>query len=242
MLTLKLLFFLLIAVAVNILFGEAFVLPSSSSSSSSSSSCSPRVQQQQQQQRSTYPIIALQNSISSDNNNINSNNSAETPNDNNNDTNNKQGNGNNKEHHYYSGGEENEILPGPDDTTEEHIRSLFSLFNNALATGSPKLVAKRYSKDAVLLPSSNGDALMTEREIEEFYEDYLPTKPQKRIVDGRIRIGHGWAEDAGICEISIQDLATGMARKVKARYVSLIAGFWLRFFCCFLFLFLNSFP
>jgi hypothetical protein len=228
MLTLKLLFFLLIAITISILFGEAFVLPSSSSSSSSS--CSPRVQQQQ---RSTHPIIALQNSISSDNNNnINSNNSAETPNDNSSKDADKQG-GSNKEHHYYSGGEENEILPGPDDTTEENIRSLFTLFNNALATGSPKLVAKRYSKDAVLLPSSNGDALMTEREIEEFYEDYLPTKPRKRILDGRIRIGHGWAEDAGVCEISIQDLATGMARKVKARYVSSIAGVWL----CFVFVF-----
>jgi uncharacterized protein (TIGR02246 family) len=49
--------------------------------------------------------------------------------------------------------------------------------------------------------------------IEGFYEKYLLEHPQKRIVDGRIRIGHGWAEDAGVCEI-----LTSGGKCTKARY------------------------
>lgn len=107
-----------------------------------------------------------------------------------------------------------EDLPGPEDTTEEKIRSLFVLFNNALATRNPKLVTKRYAKDAVLLPGSSGDALMDAPAIERFYESYLLENPRKRILEGRIRIGHGWAEDAGICEITTARNSNG----IKARY------------------------
>jgi uncharacterized protein (TIGR02246 family) len=110
-----------------------------------------------------------------------------------------------------------DYVPGPHDTTEENIRSLFSLFNNALATGSPKIVAKRYANDAVLLPSTNEEPRMDAASILEFYEDYLTQKPHKQVLDGKIKIGHGWAEDAGICEISLQGPA-GVVRKIKARY------------------------
>lgn len=37
--------------------------------------------------------------------------------------------------------------------TEDEVRDLFQLWNNALATEDPDAVAKRYSKDAVLLPT-----------------------------------------------------------------------------------------
>jgi uncharacterized protein (TIGR02246 family) len=82
----------------------------------------------------------------------------------------------------------------------------------------PKIVAKRYARDSVLLPSTNGDPVMNAEAIEEFYAEYLLQKPQKRILEGRVRVGYGWSEDSGICEISLQDPVTGMARKVKARY------------------------
>ena len=36
--------------------------------------------------------------------------------------------------------------------TEDEVRSLFSLWNNALATLDPVKVAKRYAKQGVLLP------------------------------------------------------------------------------------------
>lgn len=37
--------------------------------------------------------------------------------------------------------------------SKDEVRGLFSLWNNALATGNSALVAKRYAKDAVLLPT-----------------------------------------------------------------------------------------
>jgi hypothetical protein len=107
----------------------------------------------------------------------------------------------------------NECLPGPDDTTDEKIRSVFVLFNSALATRNAKIVAKRYAKDAVLLPSANGEALMDAQAIEQFYEQYLLEHPQQRMLEGRVRVGNGWAEDAGVCEIS-----TRGGRVIKGRY------------------------
>jgi len=107
----------------------------------------------------------------------------------------------------------NENMPGPDDATDEKVRSVFVLYNNALATRNAKIVAKRYAKDAVLLPSANGEALMDPQAIEQFYEQYLQEQPQQRMLEGRVRVGNGWAEDAGVCEIS-----TKGGRVIKGRY------------------------
>jgi len=106
-----------------------------------------------------------------------------------------------------------EDLPGPEDTTEDKIRSLSVLYNYALATGNPKLVVKRYAKDAVLIPDANSEPLMDTQAIERYYETYLPQQPHKRIVSGRVRVGLGWAEDVGVCEIS-----TSNQPSVKAPY------------------------
>jgi hypothetical protein len=82
----------------------------------------------------------------------------------------------------------------------------------------PKIVAKRYAQDAVLSPSSSVGPIMDAKGIEEYYASYLLQNPQKRILNGRIRIGHGWSEDAGICEITFRDPVLGTTRTVKARY------------------------
>ncbi|KAL3914246.1 MAG: hypothetical protein SGARI_000227, partial [Bacillariaceae sp.] len=42
--------------------------------------------------------------------------------------------------------------------------------------------------------------------------------PQKRVLESSIRVGFGWAEDVGLCEITLRDPVSGMARKIKARY------------------------
>ena len=39
---------------------------------------------------------------------------------------------------------------------ENQVRNLFNLWNDALATKDPKVVASRYTKDAVLLPTVSG--------------------------------------------------------------------------------------
>lgn len=108
-----------------------------------------------------------------------------------------------------------EDLPGPDTVTEESIRSLFYLWNNALATGESRLVAKRYAKDAVLLPAASDEPHMDNDSIKQYYDEFLKKMPQKEVIQGRIRIGHGWAEDAGICEISLKGEEN---KKIRARY------------------------
>jgi uncharacterized protein (TIGR02246 family) len=85
-------------------------------------------------------------------------------------------------------------------------------------SGVPKIVAKRYAKDAVLLPSSNGDPILNLDGIEAFYSEYLKQKPQKRVLEGSIRFGFDWAEDVGVCEICLRDPVSGTVRKIKARY------------------------
>lgn len=39
---------------------------------------------------------------------------------------------------------------------EGEVRALFKLWNDALATGDPAIVANRYAKDAILLPTVSG--------------------------------------------------------------------------------------
>jgi len=104
---------------------------------------------------------------------------------------------------------------GPEDVTEESIRSLFYLWNNALATGESRLVAKRYAKDAVLLPAVSDRPRMDYDSIKQYYDEFLKKQPQKEIIEGRVKIGNGWAEDSGICEIVLR--AEGNAR-IRARY------------------------
>merc|ERR1712176_1135453 len=97
---------------------------------------------------------------------------------------------------------------------EAQIRALFSLWNNALATGDSRIVAKRYAKDAVLLPTVSDTPRTDFAGIKDYFDAFLQKKPQGQILEGNIRIGDGWAQDAGIYEFIMG--ATG--DKVKARY------------------------
>lgn len=104
--------------------------------------------------------------------------------------------------------------PETTDISEEEVRSFFSLWNNALATGDSKIVAKRYAEDAVLLPTVS-DVPRTDYDgIKDYFDAFLQKQPQGEILSGNIKIGKGWAQDAGIYEFTMG--ATG--DKVKGRY------------------------
>lgn len=100
------------------------------------------------------------------------------------------------------------------DVTEDEIRHLFNLWNEALATGEPSLVAKRYSKNAVLLPTVSDEPRMDAKGIEDYFVNFLKNEPQGEIKQGKIHMGDGWANDSGIYEFTFG--TTGA--KVKARY------------------------
>eukprot|EP00957_Ditylum_brightwellii_P203210 15333676-Ditylum_brightwellii.AAC.1 len=100
------------------------------------------------------------------------------------------------------------------DITESEVRSLFSLWNDALATGDSKIVANRYANTAILLPTVSDVPRTDFDSIKDYFDSFLLKKPQGEILEGEIRIGDGWCQDAGIYEFTMG--ATG--DKVKARY------------------------
>jgi uncharacterized protein (TIGR02246 family) len=102
-------------------------------------------------------------------------------------------------------------LPIPSD---DHVRSLFRLWNDALATKDPRIVAKRYAKDAVLLPTLSDEPRMDAERIEAYFQAFLKLQPQGEIVLSKVHAGPGWAQDVGIYDFTMG--ATN--KKVKARY------------------------
>lgn len=101
------------------------------------------------------------------------------------------------------------------DVEEDEIRALFSLWNNALATGDSRIVAKRYAKKSILLPTVSDTPRTDFDSIKAYFDAFLLKKPQGKILEGEIQIlGNGIAQDAGIYEFTMG--ATGDV--VKARY------------------------
>jgi len=85
------------------------------------------------------------------------------------------------------------------DISPEEVRSLFSLWNNALATGDSRLVASRYAtkSGAVLLPTVSDTPRTDFGSIKDYFDAFLKKQPQGEILEGNIRIGNRWAQDAG---------------------------------------------
>ena len=83
------------------------------------------------------------------------------------------------------------------DISKEEVRALFSLWNNALATGDSRLVSSRYAEEAVLLPTVSDTPRTDKAAITDYFDNFLLKQPQGEILDGDIRIGNGWAQDAG---------------------------------------------
>ena len=76
------------------------------------------------------------------------------------------------------------------------------------------VVAKRYSKEAVLLPTVSDTPRTDYDSIKDYFDNFLLSKPQGTIIDSYVTVGDGWAKDVGIYEFTMG--TTG--DKVKARY------------------------
>mmetsp|Transcript_52923 Transcript_52923/g.128362 ORF Transcript_52923/g.128362 Transcript_52923/m.128362 type:complete len:624 (+) Transcript_52923:209-2080(+) len=100
--------------------------------------------------------------------------------------------------------------------TEDEIRGLFSLWNDALATGDSKIVASRYADAAVLLPTVSDTPRTDFDTIKDYFDAFLLQKPQGTILESYVTIGDDgtWAQDAGIYEFTMG--ASG--KVVRARY------------------------
>jgi len=117
--------------------------------------------------------------------------------------------------HHHSSQMPEEIMPKGTSISSQETRSLFDVWNDALATGDPKKVAALYSKDAILLPTVSDKARTTPEAIEDYFANFLKSQPQGVILDGVIVADTpNWAKDAGIYEFTMG--ATGA--KVRGRY------------------------
>lgn len=98
--------------------------------------------------------------------------------------------------------------------TDEECKGLFHLWNDALATLDSEAVAKRYSKDAVLLPTVSDLPRTNKALIKDYFDNFLKRKPQGKILESNTIIGTNWCQDAGIYEFTMGDDGA----VVKARY------------------------
>ena len=87
--------------------------------------------------------------------------------------------------------------------TEDEVRSLFGLWNDALLTLDPKKVADRYAKGGVLLPTVSDVPRTDYAGIEDYFVHFLKLKPKGEILESHVTIGNNWCQDVGIYEVSL---------------------------------------
>lgn len=85
----------------------------------------------------------------------------------------------------------------PEPISKEEVQDLFSLWNDALKTGDPKVVARRYSKQGVLLPTMKDDSRTDFAGIEDYFVHFLKNEPTGEIIESNVMVGHNWAQDVG---------------------------------------------
>jgi len=86
--------------------------------------------------------------------------------------------------------------------TESDVQQLFQLWNAALLTGDSDAVARRYSKDAVLLPTVSDIPRTTYAGIKDYFDHFLLLKPEGKIIESYIDIGQYYCKDVGIYEFT----------------------------------------
>jgi uncharacterized protein (TIGR02246 family) len=114
-------------------------------------------------------------------------------------------------HHHSSAMPESRMTQKID---EAAVRSLFGVWNNALATLDSDAVAMCYAKEAVLLPTVSDTPRTDYNSIKNYFDTFLLRKPQGKIIDSFVTIGEGFAKDVGVYEFTMGDDGS----KVKGRY------------------------
>ena len=100
--------------------------------------------------------------------------------------------------------------------TEDEVKGLFTLWNNALQSGNPKQVTALYAEDAVLLPTISNRIRSNPDAIEAYFVDFLARSPQGRLDQSHIRIFETLAVHSGIYTFSFAD-----GSQVQARFTYL---------------------
>ncbi len=98
------------------------------------------------------------------------------------------------------------------DITEKEVRALFELWNSALATGDSRIVADRYIKKPVLLPTVSDKPRTDFDSVKDYFDAFLKKKPQGKSSLSYI---HDFAK---CCHIHDPNLASHSFLNSKARY------------------------
>lgn len=101
---------------------------------------------------------------------------------------------------FFSSSKKSEAAPS---ISEGEVKSLFSLWNDALATLDPDTVAKRYASKSVLLPTVSDIPRTDYDSIKSYFVDFLQKKPQGVILESNVIKGDDWCMDAGIYEFTM---------------------------------------
>ena len=113
--------------------------------------------------------------------------------------------------------------------SEREIAVLFDLWNAALQTGSPELVASLYAPDGVLLPTVSNRVRTTRAEIVDYFQHFLALQPRGTINQSFIRVmGPDLALHSGIYTFDV--VRDGRPEQVTARFDYLyrrVNGRWL---------------
>jgi uncharacterized protein (TIGR02246 family) len=117
-------------------------------------------------------------------------------------------------HHHSSTMPESGKKAAGEKISDDQVRNLFFLWNDALDTLDSDVVAKRYSQHAVLLPTVSDTPRTDYASIKDYFDNFLKLKPQGKILESHVLSGDNWAKDVGIYEFTMG--ADGS--KVKARY------------------------
>ena len=99
------------------------------------------------------------------------------------------------------------------DKIKSEIISLFTTWNNALATGDPSQVVTLYERDAILLPTVSNKVRHNHSEIEDYFVHFLSKGPQGEIDESNVRIFNKLAINSGIYTFTFND-----GSSVQARY------------------------
>lgn len=107
----------------------------------------------------------------------------------------------------------------PSKPTKKQIAALFDGWNAALRTGDAEVVADRYAKDAVLLPTVSNKVRTDRAGIVDYFEHFLRNKPIGKKVRTIVNVlDSNSAIDTGVYAFTLTDHDTGEKRVVEARY------------------------
>ena len=98
------------------------------------------------------------------------------------------------------------------DKIKSEIISLFTTWNNALATGDPSQVVTLYERDAILLPTVSNKVRHNHSEIEDYFVNFLSKGPQGKIDESNVRVFDQLAINSGVYTFTFNDGATVQAR------------------------------